>query len=97
MAWSGRSRNGGTLVPDKDRWLSGRPKNEQRLLKARIESGQKRQVGTVLTIGIHDDAVIAALVGELSQTRHPGGVEWCRDFRRRVGHAEVGQTDPHQA
>ena len=48
------------LVADQDRRLAGRADDEQRLLEARVEAGQVREVRAVLAVGVDDEPVVAA-------------------------------------
>ena len=50
------------LVADEDGRVAVRPDDQQRLLEARVEAGQVRQVGAVLAVGVDDQPVVAARV-----------------------------------
>ena len=67
------------LVAGQDERVAVRGDDEDRLLEARVEAGQARQVGAVLAVGVDHDPVVAAL-------GHPGAqpLEPLRVARRRA-------------
>ena len=54
-----RARHPVALVADEDGRLAVRADDQQRLLEARVESGQVRQVRAVLAVGVDDEPVVA--------------------------------------
>jgi hypothetical protein len=80
-------------LPNEHRRLAARSDDEDRLLEARVESGEVRDVGAVLAIGVDDEPVVAALLRTHPKTIEARGVESRWHLRHRVGHAEVREVD----
>ena len=83
------------LVAHEDRGLALKTHDQQRLLEARIEAGQVRDVGAVLTVGVHDEPMETAPLHPLTQSLEPGRVRGggdlghlCRACRNRAARAE---------
>ena len=88
-ARSTRCRRGspGRLAPD----------DQDGLLEAWVESGQEREVGAVLAIGVDHEPVVASRVHPLAEVRQPRGVQAVGDARLLRRHPEVGQVDVRKA
>ena len=92
-------RAGGALIlrAGKKHRLPPRHEDHERFFEARIEAGQKGEVGEVLAVGIDDRGSKSRCVdafGECSETRR---IEALREFRTNVGDAEIGKLGVDQA
>jgi hypothetical protein len=93
-----RGGSGGAMafVADEDGRVALGADHEDRLLEPGIESGEVRQVGAVLAVGVDHQAVIAAVGCSRSESLHPRPVDVVGEFGTRPGHAEVGEVGADQ-
>ena len=86
------------LVADEHDRVAGRRDDEDRLLEARVEPGEVREVRAVLAVGVDDEPVVAGDVHPLAESLQPGRVERRPAAPARTsGMPEVGQVDRGQA
>ncbi len=93
----GHAGHAHALVADQDRRVVRRPDDQQRLLEPRVEAGQVGEVGAVLAVRVHEDAIQAGASGALAEPCRAVGVGRRRDLRHAVRHPEVGQDDVGQS
>ena len=80
-------------LPTRIAGLALQAHDQQRLLEARVEAGQVRDVGAVLTIGVDDEPLETAPLHPLAQPLEPGRVQSRRDLRH-LCRASRNRADP---
>ena len=89
-------RHARALVADEHRRIFLWADDEDGLLETWVEPGQVGEVCAVLTVGPHDEVVVASRCHRRAQPLHALVVEGRRQQWLRIGHPDVGQCDVRQ-